>query len=67
MIVPTTVNGRRSQGPITPQVKEVAPRQTAQLYQLSGNYWREDTESWSMQVMVRTTSGATYRNTLEWQ
>jgi len=67
MIVTTTVNGRRSQGPIQPQVKEVAPRQGAQLYQLGGNYWREDTEQWSMQVMVRTTDGSSYRNTLEWK
>jgi tetratricopeptide (TPR) repeat protein len=67
MIVTTTVNGRRSQGPIPPQVREVAPRQSAMLYQLAGNYWREDTEQWSMQVMVRTTGGASYRNEIAWQ
>jgi tetratricopeptide (TPR) repeat protein len=67
MIVTTTVNGRRAQGPIPPQVREVAPRQAALLYQLGGNYWREDTEQWSMLVMVRTTDGASYRNTIEWQ
>jgi hypothetical protein len=67
MIVTTTVNGRRQQGPIAPQVSEVAPRQTAMLFQLAGNYWRDDTEQWSMQVMVRTADGASYRNVVEWQ
>jgi hypothetical protein len=37
------------------------------LFQLAGNYWRDDTEQWSMQVMVRTADGASYRNVVEWQ
>ncbi len=67
MQVTTVVNGKRSAGPVPPLVKDVAPRDRAQLLVLSGNYWREDTSSWSMEVQVRTTRGELYKNTVNWR
>jgi eukaryotic-like serine/threonine-protein kinase len=67
MLVTTVVNGKKSAGPVPPLVKDVAPHDRAQLLVLSGNYWREDTSSWSMEVSVRTTRGETYKNTIDWR
>jgi len=67
MNVTTVINGKRSAGPVPPLVKDVAPRDRAQLLVLSGNYWREDTSSWSMEVEVRTTRGELYKNTVDWR
>jgi serine/threonine-protein kinase len=66
MIVTTTINGKKRSGPVPPQAKVVAPRQTAQLLLLP-DFWKDDTTSWSMEVIVRTTRGETYRNQVEWQ
>ena len=29
--------------------------------------WREGTQSWTMEIVLRTTKGETYRNTLTWK
>lgn len=67
MILTTTRNGRKSQGAVPPQTKDVAPRQTATLLTLPGNYWEADTTSWQMEVFVRTSRGETYRNHVDWK
>ncbi|MGE0452346.1 MAG: protein kinase [Vicinamibacteria bacterium] len=66
MIVTTTVNGKRAQGPVPPQVKEVAPRQKATLLSLP-DVWRDDTSAWTMEVLLRTVRGESYKNKLDWK
>jgi tetratricopeptide (TPR) repeat protein len=66
MFVTTVVNGRRAQGPVPPQASEVAPAQTATLLSLP-DVWKEDTTAWSMEVLVRTTRGESYKNKIEWK
>jgi tetratricopeptide (TPR) repeat protein len=66
MIVTTTVNGRRAQGPVPPQTKEVAPQQKATLLALP-DVWRDDTSAWTMEVLVRTIRGESYKNKLDWK
>jgi serine/threonine-protein kinase len=67
MIVTTTTNGRRVSGPVPPQVRDVAPGQKANLISLAGNVWKEDTQSWAMEVVVRTGRGETYKNSVTWK
>jgi tetratricopeptide (TPR) repeat protein len=66
MIVTTTVNGRRSQGPVPPLTKDVAPKQKALLLSLP-DLWKEDTTSWAMEIVVHTTRGETYKNQVTWK
>jgi len=66
MFVTTTINGRRAQGPVPPQTSEVAPAQTATLLSLP-DVWKEDTTAWSMEVLVRTKRGESYKNKVEWK
>jgi serine/threonine protein kinase len=66
MIVITTVNGRRSQGPVPPLTKDVAPKQKALLLSLP-DLWKEDTTSWAMEIVVHTTRGETYKNQVTWK
>jgi tetratricopeptide (TPR) repeat protein len=66
MIITTTINGKKRAGPVPPQVKDVAPRDTAQLLALP-DFWKEDTTSWSMEVLVRTARGETYKNKVSWK
>ncbi len=67
VVVTTTVNGKRSGGvPVPPLAKEVAPRQKTVVLSLS-DMWKEDTTSWTMEVMVRTMRGETYKNSVKWQ
>jgi serine/threonine protein kinase len=67
MIVTTTTNGRRVSGPVPPQVRDVAPGQRASLISLAGNVWKEDTQSWAMEVVVKTSRGEIYRNQVTWR
>jgi tRNA A-37 threonylcarbamoyl transferase component Bud32/tetratricopeptide (TPR) repeat protein len=67
MTISTTVNGRRSQGAVPPLAKTVAPKQKTVIYSLSGEIWKEDTTSWSMEVTVQTARGETYRNQVTWK
>jgi hypothetical protein len=66
LLVTTTINGRRSANPVPSLVREVAPRQKADLMKTPGT-WKEDTSSWSMEVVVRTVRGETYKNALTWK
>jgi serine/threonine-protein kinase len=66
MIVTTTVNGRKASGPIPSLVKDVAPQQKAMILSLP-DFWKEDTSSWSMEVVVRTPRGETYKNQVTWK
>ena len=66
MIVTTTVNGKRSQGPVPPLTKDVAPKQKALLLSLP-DLWKEDTTSWTMEIVVHTTRGETYKNQVTWK
>jgi hypothetical protein len=66
MFVTRVVNGRRAQGPVPLQASEVAPAQTATLLNLP-DVWKEDTTAWSMEILVRTTRGESYKNKIEWK
>jgi serine/threonine-protein kinase len=66
MIVTTTVNGRRAQGPMPPNTKELAPGQKAILAAIA-DIWKEDTTSWSMEALVRTNRGESYKNKADWK
>jgi serine/threonine-protein kinase len=66
MVVGTKINNRGAQGPVPPLAKDVAPQQRALLRELP-DLWKEDTSSWSMEVIVRTSRGETYRNQVNWR
>jgi serine/threonine-protein kinase len=67
MLVTSVVNGRRQGGPLSPQVKDVAPQQKALLYSIGPDLWKEDTTSWVLEAMVRTARGETYKNSVSWK
>jgi tetratricopeptide (TPR) repeat protein len=66
MIVTPKINGRGSSAPVQPLVVSVAPGQRAKLLETS-EIWKEDTASWSFEVLVRTPRQETYRNSLVWR
>ena len=66
MSVTTTVNGKRAQGAVPPQTKDVAPGQKATLLALP-DVWKEDTTAWSMEVLVRTVRNESYKNRVDWK
>jgi tRNA A-37 threonylcarbamoyl transferase component Bud32/tetratricopeptide (TPR) repeat protein len=63
----TTINGRKGQGQLPPLVASVAPRQKALLYRVENEIWKEDTSAWSMEAIVTTGRGETYRNSVSWK
>jgi hypothetical protein len=65
LVVTTTVNGRRASGSVAPLVSTVAPGQSAAVLTLSDSL-RADLESWSLEVVLRTSRGEGYRNRLVW-
>ncbi|MFI4945855.1 MAG: protein kinase [Burkholderiales bacterium] len=65
MVVTTTVNGGRAKGPVAPSVSTVAPGQGALVLSLSDRL-RPDLESWSIEIVLRTSRGEAYRNRLDW-
>jgi len=68
MTVVTIVDGRRISGPpLTPSTTTVAPGQKAPVYQTPELVWKESTESWSIEIVLQTTKGDTYKNTLSWK
>jgi hypothetical protein len=68
MTVTTTIDGKRMSNPVTPLVTTVAPAQRALVFQTPGEMlWREGTQSWTMEIVLLTTKGETYRNTLTWK
>jgi serine/threonine-protein kinase len=66
MIVASTLNGRRQSGAVPPLVKEVAPQQKATLREFP-DVWKEETTSWTMEVVVKTVRGETYKNQVTWR
>ncbi len=67
MTVATVLDGKRQSGPVPPSVTTVAPGQRAPVFQSPEQVWKEGTESWTMEIVLRTTKGETYRNTLAWK
>jgi hypothetical protein len=68
MTVTTTVDGRPQRGQPPLPVSTVAPGQRAPVLQTPGDQvWREGTQSWLMEIVLRTRKGETYRNTLSWK
>jgi serine/threonine-protein kinase len=68
MTVATTVDGKPQRGPVPLPVTTVAPGQRAPVFQTPPDQvWREGTQSWSMEIVLQTRTGETYRNTLSWK
>jgi tRNA A-37 threonylcarbamoyl transferase component Bud32/tetratricopeptide (TPR) repeat protein len=67
MIIKTSINGRGASSPVPTVTKDVAPQQKALLLDLSGNVWKEDTTSWTMDVTVHTMAGESYANQVAWK
>jgi tetratricopeptide (TPR) repeat protein/tRNA A-37 threonylcarbamoyl transferase component Bud32 len=68
LTVSTTVDGKPQRGPVPLLATTVAPFQRAPVFQTPGDQvWREGTQSWVMEVVLHTTKGETYRNTLSWK
>ncbi len=65
MTVRTTVNGRNAGGPVPALAKTIAPGQQATILSVSDSL-REDLASWSLEVVVTTARGETYRNRIVW-
>jgi hypothetical protein len=66
MVITTTVNGRRSSGPVALATKTIGPGQKGLLVSLS-DFMREDARTWSFEVVLRSVRGETYRNQLVWK
>jgi hypothetical protein len=62
----TTVNGDKSATPVSLKEKEVAPQQKILLQELPG-VWPEGVSAWKLEVEVRSASGDTFKNTLNWK
>jgi serine/threonine-protein kinase len=68
LTVTSTLDGKRQSGQVSLSTTTVAPGQRALVYQTPGEQvWKEGTQSWTMEIVVRTTKGETYRNTLSWK
>jgi tetratricopeptide (TPR) repeat protein len=68
MTVTTTVDGKRQSNTVPPLVTTVAPAQRALVFQTPGELlWKEGTLSWTMEIVLHTAKGETYRNTLSWK
>ena len=66
VVVTAIVNGKRIASPVPSLVASVAPGQRANIFE-SPDIWKEETTSWSMQVLIRTTRNETYKNDLVWK
>jgi tetratricopeptide (TPR) repeat protein/tRNA A-37 threonylcarbamoyl transferase component Bud32 len=68
MTVATVLDGKRQSGAIPLSVTTVAPGQRAPVFQTPGDQvWKEGTQSWTMEIVLRTAKGETYRNALSWK
>jgi tetratricopeptide (TPR) repeat protein len=67
LLVTTTIDGKKQQAPVAPRASVVAPRQRALVFQLRPQLWKQETASWEMEIVVFTSKGETYRNTLTWK
>jgi len=67
LVVTTTIDGRKQQGPVRPAASVAAPRQKTLVFQLPGQVWKDDTTSWSMEIVLWTSNRESYRNSLTWK
>jgi hypothetical protein len=68
MQITTATDGKPQRGGVPPATTTVAPGQRALVYQTPDEMlWREGTQSWTMEIVLHTTKGETYRNTLSWR
>jgi tetratricopeptide (TPR) repeat protein len=68
MNVATVVDGRRQAGSVPPAATTIAPGARAPVWQSPGDLvWKDGTASWTMEIVLQTTKGETYRNTLSWR
>jgi tetratricopeptide (TPR) repeat protein len=68
LMVATVLDGKRQSGPVPLSVTTVAPGQRAPVFQTPGEQvWKEGTQSWTMEIVLRTAKGDTYRNALSWK
>jgi tetratricopeptide (TPR) repeat protein len=68
MSVATNTDGKLQKGQVPPTTATVAPGQRGVVYQTPpGMVWLEGTQSWSMEILLTTQRGETYRNTLTWK
>ena len=59
---------KRQSGSVPLSVTTVAPGQRAPVFQTPPDQvWREGTQSWTMEIVLRTAKGDTYRNALSWK
>lgn len=64
--VRTVINGKRAVGNVPSLARAAAPKQRTVLASFS-DVWRGDVKTWSMEVTVHTSAGASYRNELVWK
>jgi tRNA A-37 threonylcarbamoyl transferase component Bud32/tetratricopeptide (TPR) repeat protein len=68
LTVATVLDGKRQKGDVPLSVATVAPGQRAPVYQTPAEQvWKEGTQSWTMEIVLRTAKGETYRNALSWK
>jgi hypothetical protein len=64
--VTTAVNGAKSGGSIQTRVKDVESQQRALLTEIPA-VWQGGTTSWSLEVVLASSRGDTFRNVLTWK
>jgi hypothetical protein len=64
--VASEMNGRSSRTPLSPRSKAVEPSLVGLLAELPG-VWKDDVESWSIEVEVLTGAGDTYSSRVTWK
>jgi hypothetical protein len=64
--VSSALNGARSDAAVPPRKAELAPRERALLYEEAG-VWRDGVTSWSLEVLVSSGRGDTYKNQILWK
>jgi tetratricopeptide (TPR) repeat protein len=67
MVVTTVIDGRKQQGRVPPRASMVAPHQRALVFEIGNEVWKQNTESWEMEIVIFTPQRDTYRNTLTWK
>ena len=66
MIITPKINGRGGATAMQPLTASVAPHDKGKLLE-STEFWKEETTSWSFEVVVRTPRGETYKNSVVWK
>jgi hypothetical protein len=65
--VSSSLNGARSEAPLTPKMKEVPPQLSALLAEIPSVWPMGDVKAWSMEVAVRSGHGDVYKNSVSWR